>query len=81
MVKSSFIKNVVLGKSGAIRVFLKNGLCYQYAKVGKRKYNAFMKAESKGTFYNTQIKPFYKCKEVVFVKAKPQVTGVIVVVG
>lgn len=58
-VKSSFVEAVAYdGKSGDLYVTLANG-SYVYSDVPAYKFEEFLLASSKGTYFNTKIKDDY----------------------
>ena len=60
-VDSSFISEIDYHeKLFILDVKLKNGRTYSYRDVPKRVYNAFLNSDSKGEFFNKNIKKKYK---------------------
>lgn len=47
-----------------LEVEFHNERVYRYREVGHRVYDAFMKASSKGRFFNEQIRDAYACERI-----------------
>ncbi len=62
--KSSVFNNIVVGKSGAVRVFFKNGRVDQINGIPKKVVQEFTSAESAGKFYNKKIREKYSYRTV-----------------
>ena len=63
-VTSSFIKGFVRQGKDLI-IFFKNKSAQVYQNVSDKKVEGFMKAESKGEFFNFSIKPAHKARPFV----------------
>jgi hypothetical protein len=62
-IDSSFIQLVFYSDfNKELEIKLKNGKTYSYIDVPLKTFKAFMKARSKGTFFNDIIKPKYLAK-------------------
>lgn len=44
--------------------FLKSGLTYVYIDVDESVFDEFFRADSKGSYYNRQIKPAYQYRQL-----------------
>lgn len=64
-----FVESSIIDKVGydelkkVLRVWLNSGRVYDYFNVPKSKYQSFLKAESKGSYYNHIIKKLFKYQE------------------
>ncbi len=64
-VSSSQIKSVGYdAKREELEIEFNSGGIYRYYKVPESVYNDLMKAESKGKFFNSQIKGLYEVKKI-----------------
>jgi len=64
-VNSSFIKYVSYDiQSATLRVILQDGRGYDYLRVPPRVYRGLALARSVGSFFNSQVKPQYRCIQV-----------------
>ena len=51
-------------ETATLRIVFVSGLVYDYKSVPPEVYDSFKAAFSKGTYFNTQIKPNYACEKV-----------------
>ena len=58
----SSIVSVVGYENRKLEVWLNTGKKYQYSSVPESVFESFLKAPSKGIFFNREVKPKYACK-------------------
>jgi hypothetical protein len=49
--------------SHRLRIVFQSGKVYDYLQVPQTVYEQMKDSFSKGTFFNEQVKPFYKCEK------------------
>lgn len=75
-VESSNIEAIAYdSQSRRIIVWFKSGGVYSYNQVPPAVYTNFLQAESKGSFLNQHIKPYFTYSQVLHPEANPRLTG------
>lgn len=70
-VDSSLIRSVTYGSDATLTVFFHNGAVYRYFTVPRAILEAFLAAQSKGTYLNRHIRNAFPCRRVSDVTSGP----------